>query len=62
MAAHFEIEQLDDLCDAFNQHDIERVLAHFAEDGEFLAPAGPEIYGARIQGKAALREAFGFRD
>jgi ketosteroid isomerase-like protein len=58
MAAQFKIEQLDALCDAFNQHDLESVLAHFSEDGEFLAPTGPETYGACIKGKAALREAF----
>lgn len=58
MAAQFKIDQLNALCDAFNQHDIEKALSLFAEDGEFLTPAGDEIYGARIKGKMALREAF----
>lgn len=58
MVAHFKIEQLNSLCDAFNQHDIDKALSHFAEDGEFLTPVGGEIYGARIKGKKALRDAF----
>lgn len=59
MAKQFEIETLDALCDAFNRHDLDAVISHFTSDGEFLAPGGPEIYGTRIAGTAALREAFG---
>ncbi len=58
MAAQFKIEDLNALCDAFNQHDIEKVLSYFAEDGEFLTPVGDEIFGGRIKGKEALKEAF----
>lgn len=45
-------------CDAWNCHDIEAVLAHFAEDVLFTSPVAcrvvPQSAGV-IHGKAALR-------
>ena len=58
MAQQFEIATLDAFCDALNRHDLGAAMSYFAEDGEFLAPGGPEIYGARIKGHEALRAAF----
>jgi uncharacterized protein (TIGR02246 family) len=49
---------VDDWLDAWNTHDIERVLAHFADDVVFLSPVAarviPESRGI-TRGKDALR-------
>lgn len=44
--------------DAFNRHDIDAVMTHFAEDCEFTTVAGPEEFGARIVGRDAIAKAF----
>ena len=44
--------------DAFNDHDIDRVMTHFADDCVFYAVAGPEVYGAKIEGAEAIAKAF----
>ena len=51
----------DDLAqtfDAFNNHDIDNVMTHFADDCVFYAVAGPEVYGAKIEGAEAIAKAF----
>ncbi|MFO0549122.1 MAG: nuclear transport factor 2 family protein [Polyangiaceae bacterium] len=41
---------------AWNARDLDRVLAHFADDIEFTSPRAVEVVGApTIRGKAALR-------
>ncbi len=44
--------------DAFNRHDIDGVMKHFADDCVFYAVAGPEVYGAKIEGAEAIAAAF----
>lgn len=51
------MDVLNKIIDAFNGHDVETLVNSFAEDGEFLLAAGPDIWGARLKGKAAIREA-----
>lgn len=46
------------LFDAFNAHDIDAIMAFFAEDAVFDAVAGPEAHGTRIEGRAAIARAF----
>jgi acyl-CoA thioesterase FadM/ketosteroid isomerase-like protein len=42
--------------DAWNRHDAEAVLAHYAEDAAFLSPKAERFAGSsRIEGKPALR-------
>lgn len=44
---------------AWNNHDIEAVLAHFTEDVEFCSPMVVQVCGHQngiVKGKAALRE------
>jgi len=50
------IELLETIVDAFNRHDVDAIIEHFAEDGEFLLAAGPETWGQKFTGKAAIRE------
>lgn len=49
---------LDSITDAFNQMDIDAVMAHFADDATFDHGSGPEIYGRRFTGSAELRAIF----
>jgi ketosteroid isomerase-like protein len=50
------IELLEDICDAFNAHDIDRIMSFFAEDCILQMPRGPAPCGRRYDGKAAVRE------
>ncbi len=45
----------------FDAHDLEGILAHFSDDAVFETPRGPEPWGRRVVGKAAVREAFAAR-
>ncbi|MEH7830020.1 nuclear transport factor 2 family protein [Gemmobacter denitrificans] len=44
--------------DAFNRHDIDAVMTHFAEDCVFTTVAGPDVFGTRIEGCEAIAKAF----
>ena len=44
--------------DAFNRHDIDAVMTHFADDCVFFTVAGEHEYGNRIEGKDAIAKAF----
>ena len=46
------------LFDAFNAHDIDAIMAFFADDAIFDAVAGPEVHGTRIEGRDAIARAF----
>ena len=46
---------------AFDRHDLDTILDHFADDAVFEGPRGPESWGRRVTGKAAIREAFAAR-
>lgn len=48
-------ERLIGLCDAFNAHDLDRIMAFFAEDCVLEMPRGREPYGTRYVGKDATR-------
>ena len=52
------VQDLNDLFDAFNRHDIDGVMAHFADDAVFDAVGGLEVHGTRFKGRAAIAEAF----
>ena len=44
--------------DAWNSHDIDRLMSLFADDCVFEASGGPEHYGCRFAGRAQVRTAF----
>lgn len=47
---------------AWNDHDLEQILAHYGEEIEFISPFAAKLMGSpdgTIRGKAALREYFG---
>jgi ketosteroid isomerase-like protein len=47
---------LEALCDAFNAHDLDAIMARFADDCVLEMPRGPDPWGARFEGKTAVRE------
>jgi ketosteroid isomerase-like protein len=55
------IEVLEALVEAFNAKDLDRIVAAFAEDGEFLLAAGSEPWGACFKGREAIREGLAAR-
>lgn len=52
---------LEELCDAFNAHDLDAVMARFADDCVLEMPRGPDPWGARFAGKATVRQALAGR-
>ena len=51
-------ELLQQLFDAFNQHDLEGVWSLMTDDIVFEGAAGPEAFGARFIGREAVGAAF----
>lgn len=44
--------------DAWNSHDVDRLMALFADDCVFEASGGPDVFGRRFEGRAEVRMAF----
>jgi ketosteroid isomerase-like protein len=55
------LRMLETIATAFDQHDLDGIMAHFADDAVFEAPRGAEPWGTRFVGTAAVREAFAAR-
>ncbi len=51
-------ELINAVGDAFNNNDIDAVMAFFADDATFDHAAGPEIHGKRFEGKEAISAVF----
>lgn len=58
MTATLTAEDLAATFDAFNRHDVEGVMKCFADDCVFYTVGGPEVFGTRIEGAAAIASAF----
>lgn len=50
------LRTLERLADAFNDHDLDRIMEFFAEDCSLDMPRGSAPWGTRYVGKAAVRE------
>ena len=55
------VEMLRSIAAAFDRHDLDRIMAQFADDAVFESPRGAERWGQRFVGKASVREAFAAR-
>jgi ketosteroid isomerase-like protein len=55
------LRMLKAIATAFDQHDLEGIMAHFTEDAVFEAPRGSEPWGTRFVGHEAVRGAFAGR-
>ena len=54
-------ETLRAIVDAFNAHDLDAIMSYFAEDCSFDMPRGPDPWGQRFTGAAAVRAALATR-
>ena len=54
-------EMLREIVGAFNAHDLDAIMGYFAEDCSLDMPRGPEPWGQRATGAAAVREALAAR-
>ncbi|HEX4984674.1 MAG TPA: nuclear transport factor 2 family protein [Burkholderiales bacterium] len=50
------LEAAKAILEAFNAHDLDRVMSFFAEDCSLDMPRGADPWGTRFVGKAAVRE------
>jgi ketosteroid isomerase-like protein len=55
------LKALGSLVDAFNAHDLDSIMGHFAEDVVLEMPRGQNPWGTRFVGKSAVREALAGR-
>jgi steroid delta-isomerase-like uncharacterized protein len=46
---------LEAVLDAFNRHDLDAIMSYFADDAVFETPRGPDVWGTRYVGAAAVR-------
>ncbi len=53
--------ELKQLCDAFNTHDLDRIMSHFADDCVLEMPRGNQPWGSRLEGKENVRKALAGR-
>jgi ketosteroid isomerase-like protein len=58
MSTKLTSQDLVDTFDAFNRHDIDGVMTHFADDCVFYTVGGDEVYGAKIEGSEDIAKAF----
>jgi ketosteroid isomerase-like protein len=63
MAQHqaVSVETLKAIANAFNAHDLDAIMEFFADECSLDMPRGPEPWGQRFVGKAAVREALATR-
>jgi ketosteroid isomerase-like protein len=54
-------KRLTKLCDAFNAHDLDRIMGLFSDDCALQMPRGKHPWGARFEGKQNVREALATR-
>jgi ketosteroid isomerase-like protein len=50
------LHTLERLLEAFNEHDLDKIMEFFAEDCSLDMPRGTEPWGTRYVGKAAVRQ------
>jgi ketosteroid isomerase-like protein len=55
------VATLQAIAGAFNRHDLDAIMAFFADDAIFESPRGPDPHGRRFTGKAAVREGLAAR-
>jgi ketosteroid isomerase-like protein len=51
------LTMLRQIAHAFDTHDLDAIMAWFADDAIFETPSGPDAYGRRAVGKPAVRQA-----
>ena len=52
---------LKQICDAFNEHNLDKIMSHFADDCVLEMPRGNQPWGSRSEGRENVRKALGTR-
>jgi ketosteroid isomerase-like protein len=52
---------LKQICDAFNAHDLDRIMSFFSDDCILEMPRGDKPWGSRFEGRQKVREALAGR-
>jgi ketosteroid isomerase-like protein len=55
------LQLIREITTAFDEHDLDAIMAHFADDAVFESPRGPDAWGTRFTGREAIRDAFAGR-
>jgi ketosteroid isomerase-like protein len=55
------VATLEEICAAFNRHDLDAIMSHFADDCVLETPRGPNPWGQRFEGRDAVREGLAAR-
>jgi ketosteroid isomerase-like protein len=55
------MRMIEAIAAAFDRHDLDAIMSHFADDAVFEAPRGPDPWGQRFEGREAVRAAFAGR-
>jgi steroid delta-isomerase-like uncharacterized protein len=54
-------DTLERVLEAFNRHDLDAIMSHFADDCVFESPRGPDAWGRRFVGKSEVRSGLAAR-
>ena len=55
------MRMLKAIAQAFDAHDLEGIMVHFADDAVFEGPRGADPWGTRFVGRQEIREGFAAR-
>lgn len=58
MTKQLTAADLEATFNAFNRHDIDGVMTHFADDCVFTTVAGENVFGNKVEGREAIAKAF----
>jgi taurine dehydrogenase small subunit len=61
MPSEGNVETLRQVLDGFNNHLLDPIMSHFAEDCVFESPRGPDRWGRRFAGKNQVRRGLAAR-
>ena len=56
-----KLDVLERMADGFNNHDLDAIMSLFTDDCVFESPRGPDPWGRRFEGQAAVRDGLGAR-
>jgi ketosteroid isomerase-like protein len=55
------LDVLTEVLEAFNRHDLDAIMSHFADDCVLETPRGPEPWGSRFVGRDEVRRGLAAR-
>jgi ketosteroid isomerase-like protein len=56
-----KLDRLTQVLEAFNRHDLDAIMSHFAGDCVFESPRGPDPWGTRFEGPDEVRRGLAAR-